>query len=150
RWASADEMYERYSGRPPFDRWNKQVLKDYCDHALMPAPDKDGFLLACSPAFEAAIYVQSSAPDASIYEDLKRIALPVLILRLGVAREDHEDLSFDMSPTNPNLASYFKNAKDIHISEYTHFMPMENPELTAERIKEFLGQVKIAAKTKRA
>jgi lipase len=146
RWASTDEMYERFKDRPPFNRWNKEVLRDYCAYALIPAPNKEGFVLACSPPYEAAIYVQSSAPDAFIYEDLKQLALPVLIIRLGVARDEDMELNFDMSPTNPNLASYFKNAKDVHLSQYTHFMPMENPELTAEQIKEFLGQVKFTAK----
>jgi pimeloyl-ACP methyl ester carboxylesterase len=138
RWASAQEMYDRYKDRPPFDRWNKAVLKDYCSYALTPANDKEGFVLACTPVFEAAIYAESVAPDALIYEDLKKIEIPVLIMRLGVTRDDSE-LNFDMSPTNPNLVSSFKNATDIHIPEYTHFMPMENPELVADRIKEFLA-----------
>jgi pimeloyl-ACP methyl ester carboxylesterase len=42
QWASAREMFERLEHRPPFDSWNRQVLRDYCGHALQ--PDGNGSL----------------------------------------------------------------------------------------------------------
>src|SRR5439155_23961370 len=64
RWASPDEMVARFADRPPFSRWDPAVLRDYCDHGLLPAPDGNGFVLACSPAIEAAIYAASTASVA--------------------------------------------------------------------------------------
>jgi lipase len=142
-WASAEEMYERFKDKPPFSRWQKDVLKDYCAHALRGAQDKNGYVLACAPLLEASIYAQSTAPDALIYDDLKKLEMPVLIIRLGIPRDD-DDLNFDVSPTKPELASHFKNGQDMHIAEHTHFMPMENPELTADLINKFMLKTNIA------
>jgi lipase len=149
QFASCEDMYEKYKDRPPFKRWNKTVFKDYCDYALTPAKEGGGFVLACAPLFEAAIYSESIAPSAQIYEDIAKIEIPVCVIRMGEERSDDE-FNFDVSPTNPKLASYFKDAKDIHIKEYTHFMPMENPELTADLIKEFLASLNSTAKVMRS
>jgi len=147
RWATPSEMYDRFKDRPPFSRWQKAVLKDYCDYALRPAPDQNGFVLACDPVLEASIYAQSIAPDALIYAEVEKLEIPVLVIRLGVPRDD-DALNFDVSPTKPELASHFKYGQDLHIAEYTHFMPMENPELAADLIKSFLLNTNVATNSK--
>ena len=58
-------MFERFHKRPPFDLWQPQVLRDYCEYGLL--PDGDGFVLACPPEIEASIYQHSNAPDSNLY-----------------------------------------------------------------------------------
>lgn len=149
QFTSSEDMYEKYKDRPPFKRWDKTVFNDYCSYALSPAPEGGGYVLACAPLFEAAIYAESVAPSAQIYDDIKKIEIPVCVIRMGEERSG-DDFNFDVSPTNPQLSSYFKNAKDVHIKEYTHFMPMENPGLTAELIKEFLASLNSTATAMRS
>ena len=45
---------------------------------------------------------------------------------------------FDLaaSPTAPDLASRFAHGRDIVLPEASHFIPMEEPELVAEEIRE--------------
>ena len=43
-WRSAEEMFERFKDRPPFDTWDPAVLRDYCNYGVL----EDG-RLACPP-----------------------------------------------------------------------------------------------------
>lgn len=132
QWQSADEMFERFKDRPPFNLWKSEVLRDYVDYALLPNPSGDGFVLACAPEFEAAIYNLSTA--SNIYPEIATIQAPVTILR---AAEPISDGSFDFSasPTAPDLAQQFPDATDVALSDYTHFIPMQAPELIAQYIR---------------
>jgi hypothetical protein len=40
-------------------------------------------------------------------------------------------MDFSSSPTWPGLVGEFSNARDIHLAEFTHFLPMEIPERIA-------------------
>ncbi|NNC73761.1 MAG: alpha/beta hydrolase, partial [Sphingomonadaceae bacterium] len=57
RWASPDEMFERFKDRSPYDLWQPEVLRDYCEYGLLPAEDGDGFVLACPARLEASVYI---------------------------------------------------------------------------------------------
>ena len=46
-WSSPEEMIERFADRDPFRRWEPRVLRDYCEHGLLPAPTERA---TCSPA----------------------------------------------------------------------------------------------------
>src|ERR1051325_2009778 len=65
RWASPGEMFERFHDRSPFANWRPEVLRDYCEFGLL--PDGDGYVLACPPAVEAAIYADSNAAASNLY-----------------------------------------------------------------------------------
>jgi lipase len=132
-WDSPDAMFERFRDRPPYSIWQEQVLRDYCDFGLLPNPDGDGFILACPPAVEAAIYGNSTGTN--IYREIESLQIPVRILR---ARSRQEASSVDMSssPTNPALASHFPNAVDLPHPELTHFIPMQAPQLVATEVLE--------------
>ncbi len=133
RWPSWQDMLERLSPRPPFNRWDKQVLRDYCEYALVPAPDGDGFVLACPPDIEGSIYEQSLAEEANIYPEIASLDLPVTIIRAVTPRRDGLVMDMHGSPTPPELASRFAHAEDL-VVEYSHFIPMEAPEFVAEQI----------------
>jgi pimeloyl-ACP methyl ester carboxylesterase len=132
-WRSPEAMFEAFKDRRPFSLWDPAVLRDYCDYGLVPNPDGDGFVLACPPKIEAATYAGSSGGD--IYDEIATIEIPVRILR---AQERTGAVAQDMSgsPTYPGLAQHFRDAEDVYLPHLTHFIPMQDPGLVAEHLRE--------------
>jgi len=132
RWASPREMFDRFRARPQFAAWPDEVLRNYSGYGLL--PDGNGFVLACPPEVEAAIYGCSSASESNIYSQIGTIAQPVTILRAGVTAPFGV---FDpaASPTAPDLVSKFRNAREVFLADRNHFIPMEAPELVAAEIR---------------
>jgi lipase len=135
RWTSAQEMFERFDNRPPFDSWDRQVLRDYCDYALQ--ADTEGYVLACPPAIEASIYEGSTALESNIYPEIAQIKIPVHVVRAG-RYPDPADV-MRRSITAPGLAANFARGADTCLAEYSHFIPMEAPLLAAKIILEALA-----------
>lgn len=131
-WASADEMYQRFHDRRPFSTWQPDVLRDYCEWGLLPDPAGTGFVLACPPLVEATIYMGSSSLD--IYSQIDSVACPVTVLRAPGREEGDGVMDFSKSPTWSGLAGRFRNGRDVFLAEHTHFIPMEDPLLTANYI----------------
>lgn len=139
RWASAQEMFERFKDRHPFTVWDPAVLMDYCRFGIV--PDGEGFVLACPPEVEAAIYLGSAGRD--IRAMIEKVTKPVVVLRAKArpspgrrGTPDTGALDFARSPTWPGLAAAFPNGHDVHYPELTHFMPMQAPDLVARHIRE--------------
>ncbi|MFT4614940.1 MAG: pimeloyl-ACP methyl ester carboxylesterase [Bacteroidia bacterium] len=131
RWRDAQEMYERFRERPPFDTWQPAVLKDYCDYALRPKDEEEWQQLACDPINEAAIYMHHE-DNQSIYEELDRIRTPVTLLRAPSGDSTVPD--FTLSPTWPALASALRDCREVYLPHLNHFIPMQDPELVAQHI----------------
>jgi len=132
-WRDADEMFTRFRERPPFDNWKPEVLRDYCDYALLP-PDEDGFRqLACNPINEASNYLNSGSNE-TILEKLPLITMPVSLLRATPGEGSEED--FSASPTWPELASHLPMCRDVYLPDLNHFIPMQDPGLVAGYILE--------------
>jgi lipase len=134
-WKSADEMFHRFHKRPPFDHWQPQILRDYCEYGLL--PEGDHLVLACPPHIEASIYQNSNAPDANLYEWIPSITVPVTVMRGG--REWRMDL-FDLhsSPTAPDLAAKFPCGRDLLLEGRSHYIPMEAPEVIGQEVRSLL------------
>jgi lipase len=130
RFASPDEMFERFVDRPPYSFFQPGALRDYCDHGLLPAPDGDGFVLACPPETEASVY-RTSRTNAGVYDSVRALAIPVLILRARRPEAGGAAFDFSSSPTWPGLVHEFPNAREVYLPEQTHFLPMQSPELVA-------------------
>jgi lipase len=130
RWASAQEMFDRFRDRPPFANWNRAVLRDYCDYGLL--PDGDSFVLACPPSIEASVYENSPAPASNIYPEIETIKIPVHVVRAGKLPEPGDVMG--RSPTAPDLASSFQHGADLCLPEHSHFIPMEAPALVSKLI----------------
>jgi len=132
RWASSAEMFERFRPRSPFAAWPEEVVRNYCDYALL--PDGDGYVLACPPELEASIYHESQAPESDIAAALATLRQPVTILRAGRAWQPGV---FDptSSPTTPDLAARFPDARDVFLAENNHFIPMEAPHVMVREIR---------------
>jgi len=131
-WQGADEMYERFKGREPFNSWQPAVLRDYCNHALHPAADGEMRRLACDPINEAGIYLYQQGNEV-ILRELPMITVPVTLLRAPTGQSSLADLSG--SPTWPDLASALPNCQEIFLPELNHFIPMQDPALVASYIK---------------
>jgi lipase len=140
RWASWQEMFESYRNRAPFDAWDEQALRDYCEYGLLPAPDGEGCVLACPPELEGSIYEQSCAREANIYPEIAKVAAPVTIIRSPRPFVLKPVMAMSGSPAAPDLASKFANAQD-RVVDYSHFIPMEAPELVADQILKALTPV---------
>lgn len=132
-WASPDEMFERFKSRPPFDRWNADVLRDYVTYGLIPNPAGSGYILACDPAFEAATYNYGTA--ANIHPLLSSITIPVTVMR-AAGQQESGVFNLSASPTVPDLAERFPNGRDIYLPDNSHFIPMESPEVVASAIRD--------------
>lgn len=134
-WRSPQEMFERFARRDPFRLWRPDVLMDYCRHGLRPVDD--GFVLACPPLVEAAIYMGSGSHDLG--EVIATLPHPVVVLRARAGRRQPGVLDFSASPTWPELAAAFPNGRDVYLPELTHFIPMQRPDLVAAHIRELLA-----------
>ena len=139
RWASPEAMAARFADRTPFSRWAPGVLEDYCTHGLLPAPDGDGYVLACPPAFEGATYQASSAEASNPYPVIATLPQPTLVVRAVGAQRTGTGPDFSVSPTIPDFADRFPHGRDLVDRSHTHFLPMESPEATAEYIRIGIG-----------
>ena len=135
RFASPHAMFERFADREPYVVFERDALRDYCQYGLLPADDGDGFVLACPPQIEASIYMTSRS-NPVVYESVRRLAIPVLILRAKAPPADRTVMDFSSSPTWPGLVGEFKRGREVHLAEHTHFLPMEIP----ERVAALIGQ----------
>jgi lipase len=134
-WVSSVEMLNSFSQKSPFNAWHTQVLKDYCDYAL--EQTEQGMKLACPPRLEANIYLTPDSEGA--YTLIPKVKCPVHIVRARSRTENDPPFGFGPSPTNPELAKKFTNARDTQLNDNSHFIPMEVPHKVATMIREELA-----------
>lgn len=135
-WASSDAFFEAYKDRPPFDTWDRDVLRDYADGALKPADAGEGHVLACDPELEASVYQNHGADH--LHQCFSDVACPVHIIRAKSLGPGDKPTDFRLSPTAPTLVNKLSLATDEQREDYTHFFPMEHPDWVAERIRDHL------------
>ena len=134
-WASPDEMFERFKDRAPFATWDRAVLRDYCEYGLLQDASGNGFVLACPPEFEAAVYMAARG-NAAVYDSVRAIDVPVLLVRVMEPPPDRNWMDFRYSPTWPGLIDHFRRGRELHLPDETHFFPMEKPAQVARLIAE--------------
>ncbi|MEX2373798.1 MAG: alpha/beta hydrolase [Dehalococcoidia bacterium] len=136
QWAGPQEMVERFQDRFPYSAWAPGVLDDYARYGLAPAPDGEGYALACPPALEAAIYAAGgSGPDVAV-EVVPKVRVPVRVVRARQRVPGEESAPFATSPTRPDLASLFADGEDLLMPAMSHFIPMEDPALVARQVRD--------------
>lgn len=133
RFASSDEMIERFRDRAPYRVFHPDALRAYCTYGLLPADDGDGYVLACPPELEASIYM-TSRTNPDVHDSARALTIPVLVLRAKLPPDDRSVMDFSSSPTWPQLVGEFQHGREIHFADRTHFLPMEIPERIAELI----------------
>jgi len=135
---SAEAMIERFRDRSPYRVFRPEALRSYCTYGLLPTADGSGFELACPPEVEASIYM-TSRTNSSVYESVRALDLPVLILRAKLPPAVRDFMDFSSSPTWPELVHAFRHGREVHLAEHTHFLPMEIPDRIAALILEELA-----------
>ncbi len=139
RWPDWRAFHDRFKDRTPYSLWRPGILEDYCRHGLTPAPDGDGYVLACAPIFEASVYFNSRR--ANVLDKLAGVEAPVTILRAHYTPRDPAlPTDFMRSTTWAGLADCFQAGEDVYLAERTHFIPMEDPEEVARRIVALAGK----------
>lgn len=138
RFDSPQAMFERLVQRVPYSTWDPQALRDYCEHGLRPAPNGDGFVLACAPATEARVY-DTVGRDPGIYASIRALDLPVTVVRARALDRSIKPFDTLGSPTWPGLAAEFRRGTDLHLPDKTHLMPMEDPALVAGLVADLLA-----------
>ena len=138
-WSSPSEMFEAFCAREPFSRWQERVLRDYCGYGLGPNAAGVGYVLACPPRVEAAVY-QAAVGGGDIYDEIARVDVPVRVLR---ARPRDPTAAMDMtsSPTAPDLAARCLHCTDGPAPQFSHFIPMEAPGVVARELRALELQV---------
>jgi len=132
-WQSWQQMRDRFADRLPFSAWDPAVLEDYCRWGVLPEPDGgEGWVLACPPGIEAAIYMGSSEND--VHALPARVEMPVTVMRAKPRSAERDPMDFSSSPTWPELAAAFPDGHDVHLPHLSHFIPMEEPALVAQYI----------------
>jgi lipase len=120
---SREDARQNFESKSPFNTWDAEALGGYVQCGMM----GDGPVeLACDPEVEADIYIASN--DHDTFEMLGEIEIPVLLL------------SGSNSDTTPpqvirQQAAQFKRAGVEIVPEAGHFLPMEKPDVIAERIQ---------------
>ncbi|MCV6597487.1 MAG: alpha/beta hydrolase [Mangrovicoccus sp.] len=143
RFASAEEMQERFRDRLPYCLFTPAALQDYVRHGLRPMAEGTGQELRCAPEMEASVYV-SSLKSGAIYEAIKQVPHPTLILRARPMK-DWMAPDYTCSPTWPDLAGAFANGRDMALPELSHFLPMQSPKLVAEILSAELREAGVIA-----
>jgi len=140
RFASAQEMFERFAERPPYSVFDTQALMDYCQHGLKPADDGHGLQLACAPAFEGQVYPQARG-NPGVYASIRALQIPVLVLRARPQDPSVKPWDSLGTPTWPALAQEFRHGRDLQLMDKTHMMPMEDPALVARLIADAMAEL---------
>jgi pimeloyl-ACP methyl ester carboxylesterase len=125
---SVEAMYSSFHNKPPYNTWDKQIVRDYCQFGTRPTSDGRREL-KCAPEVEAKFY--ETARDFDGLGRILRCAAPLLIM-FG-ARED--SLGAVLSG---KVAKQLKNGRVIDVAAAGHFMPMEMPGYVADQASEFL------------
>ncbi len=133
-WRDWQEMFARFEDRHPYSLWRREVLEDYCRYGVLPAPEGEGYVLACPPEIEASVYLTHASVD--IYAEAAKVQAPVTVVRAKpVPRPAEGEMpDFAGSPTWEGVAGGFPKGRDVYLPEMTHFIPMQDPELTARYI----------------
>ena len=133
QFPSPQAMIDRFQDRMPYADFDPEVLRDYCTYGLRPAPNGDGFVLACAPMSEASVYM-TSRTNPGVHVSARSIEIPVHVVRAKEPPPDRGMMDFSSSPTWPGLAAEFPHGRETFLSDRSHFIPQESPELVAEMI----------------
>jgi pimeloyl-ACP methyl ester carboxylesterase len=125
---SVDAMFQNFDRKPPFNTWDKSMLRDYCEFGTRINADGKREL-KCAPEIEARFY--ETARDFDGFGRIVRAQVPLLVL-FG-ARSD--SLGVALAAT---VASKLAKGRVVKIADTGHFMPMEKPADIAQIAMGFL------------
>jgi pimeloyl-ACP methyl ester carboxylesterase len=131
-FASRAEAADNFSGKGAFVGWHRAAFDGYIRCGLL----GDGPVrLACDPEVEADIYRASGAHDT--WDRLPGIAVPVLLM----SGENSDTISPELAREQ---ASLFGRAGVEVVPDTGHFLPMERPDLVADRVRRLVETTAMA------
>ena len=133
-FTSPREMAERLLQRGVYHLFERRMLDDYCEHGLV-QQDSGEYRLACPPEIEASVYMAARS-NGEIYDSVHALDIPVLILRAQLPPVERMAMDFASSPTWPGLVDEFRNGREIHFADCTHFIPMQIPDEVVRVLRE--------------
>ncbi len=125
-FADRDEVYQRYSSRPPLSGLDDRSLRLYIEHGFSDAGD-GGVELRCSPEFEARTFEQHRNGAAHAVMNIDA-AVAVAIGRSGTKVSDQ-------------LRELLDGQGKVEVVDYadiSHFGPLEQPERLADEAATWL------------
>lgn len=120
---SREAALENFKSRAAFANWHPGALDGYVDCGLVGGGPVE---LACRPEIEADIYRASN--DHDTWERLGEVEIPVLLL----SGSDSDTIAPDFARAQ---AQRFPSAGVEIVPDAGHFLPMERPDLVADRIR---------------
>jgi pimeloyl-ACP methyl ester carboxylesterase len=112
---SVDAMFDNFVRKPPFDTWDRGMLRDYCEFGTRLNGDGKREL-KCAPETEARLYETSRDFDG--LGRILRAETPMLIL--------FGDRSDSLSATlADSIAARLHHGRVVKVADTGHFMPME-------------------------
>ena len=112
---SFEAALENYSGKPPMQSFEPDVLRLYVAHGFRAAPE--GVRLKCDPEHEARTFEQSL--DHPLWELLPKIDTRVVVIGSG----DEEGAA----TIAPRIADHLPNARFLRRDDWDHFGPFVDP-----------------------
>lgn len=126
-WDDTSEALTYFQSKSLFKHWDAEMLSLYVQHG-MKSKQSGGLELACSPKWEAALFMGSVEYDP--WPLLPQVTCPVLVLEGENSENRHlVDLK--------KAVSLFPEASYRLIKNAGHLIPMEKPHETAAVIKDF-------------
>lgn len=123
---SREAAADNFRGRGAFEHWVEGAFDGYIECGLV---GEGEVRLACSPETEADIYRAWNAHDT--WDRLGSIDVPVLLM----SGETSDTITPDFAREQ---AGRFPRAGLEIVGDTGHFLPMERPEIVAERVRRFL------------
>jgi len=128
-WANREEALSYIQSRNLFQSWDQEMIALYIQHGLVPN-DGGGLQLTCSPQQEAALFMGGVRHNP--WPEAPKINCPVLILE----GETSENRAFiDLK----KVTSLFPQGSYRLVENAGHLIPMEQPRLVAEIIRDYFG-----------
>ena len=124
-WPDAQAAYEHFAAKDMFAIWAPQVLRDYIDSGLVPHPE--GVQLRFTREVETQVYRSLPHHIGGLVKD----GFPVPIGFIG-GTESVECRQAGLTATRKLVGKFFRQVPGGHL------FPMENPELTAQVVREMI------------
>lgn len=128
---SRQAAFENFSSRGAFSNWDPEALAGYVDCGLQ---GEGPVALACKPEVEADIYRASN--DHDTFERLGEIEIPLLVL----SGQNSDTIAPEFARTQ---AAQFASAGVEIVPDAGHFLPMEKPDLVADRVARIAGTYEV-------
>jgi lipase len=127
---SVEQAIRHLGSKPPFNTWDKAILRAYCEYGTRPRADGKREL-KCHPTVEAKIYASSAEFDGLGL--MLESRTPFLVV---FTQQAHEFRPAALARVRRDL----KHGRVLDLPQAGHLMPMEHPAETAKLAREFFEE----------